>query len=89
MEEMVYKNNIKLSIFWQQTTKWGTKNKVVYNTPKRPEIIDIRGGNNPMKDYGWILVIHVSQDLRNDMTAHRHPSLIFFDPPGHHWIYLQ
>ena len=37
-----------------------------------------------MKDYGWILVIQVSQDLWKDMTVHRHPSPFFFDPPGHH-----
>ena len=63
-------------------TKWGTKKTVVYNTPKRPEIIDVLGGNNHMKDYGWILVIQVLQDIRQDMTVHRHPSLIFFAPPA-------
>ena len=64
--------------------KWGTKKTVVYNIPKRPETIDVRGWNDPMKDYGWIRVIQVSQDLRKDMTVHRHPSLILFEPPGYH-----
>ena len=34
---------------------------------------------------GWIdQMIYESMDR---WTVHRHPSPIFFDPPGHHWLY--